>query len=180
MRKGVVIAGAVIIIIGVAALGAGLYLLVDRAGVANLGVSAQKITVVLAPGSTKSVGATQPGTITIVAYTDNASAPLQVSSVGATASTRTVTRGGVTDYVAIFTSLGASPVAGQVVILNNQTRTVSVQYASVQTGLGALAFGGLAVLGGGLLFVVGIVVLIVGVVLKTRNPPNVSSPGPAS
>ena len=62
MRKGVVIAGAVIIIVGVAALGAGLYLLVDRAGVANLGVSAQKTTAVLAPGSTKSVGATQPGT----------------------------------------------------------------------------------------------------------------------
>ncbi|MDG7012214.1 MAG: hypothetical protein JRN11_06350 [Nitrososphaerota archaeon] len=180
MRKGVVIAGAVIIIIGVAALGAGLYLLVDRAGVANLGVSAQKTTAVLAPGSTKSVGATQPGTITIVAYTDNASAPLQVSSVAATASTRTVTRGGVTDYVAIFTSLGASPVAGQVVILNNQTKTVSIQYASVQTGLGALAFGGLAVLGGGLLFVVGIIVLIVGVVLKRRNPPNAGSPGPAS
>ncbi len=171
MRKGIVVAGAVILIIGAAALGAGFYLLVDQAGIANLGVSAQKTTVVLPPGSSQSMGTTQPGTITIVAYTDNASAPLQVSSGGTAPTTRTVTKGGETDYVAIFTSVGSNSSSGQVVLFNNQTRTVSVQYASVQTGLGALAFGGLALLGGGLLFIVGVIVLIVGLVMKRRNPP---------
>lgn len=177
MRKGVVIAGAVILIVGVAALGGGFYLLVDRAGLADLGVSAQKTTVVLSPGASQSIGTTQTGAITIVAYSDNASTPLQVSSGGVAPITRTVTRNGVTDYAVIFTTLGSGSGSAPVVILNNLTKTVSVQYASVQTGIGALAYGGIAILGGGLLFIVGIIILVVGLVMKRRTPSNASPTG---
>ncbi|MDE1858196.1 MAG: hypothetical protein KGI26_03905 [Thaumarchaeota archaeon] len=170
MRRGMVIAGAVILLIGVAAVAGGLYLLVEQSGLGNLAVTSQKTTVVLAPGTNATIGATKMGEATIVDYTNNASAPLQVTSGGTAPIAKTGSTSGEKVFVAVFVTLGTS--SAPIVIHNNQTATLSVQYASAQSSIGALAYGGLLLLGGGGLFVVGLIVLILGFVLRGRPPPN--------
>ncbi|MDG6951662.1 MAG: hypothetical protein JRN12_07465 [Nitrososphaerota archaeon] len=170
MRRGMVIAGAVVLVLGVAVAGVGIYFLVDQSGLGNIAASAQKTSVVLAPGASLTVGTAQSGKVAIVAYSDNLSAPIQVTSSGTTPTTRTTGKGGTTEYIAVFAGIvtGAAPI----VISNNQTATASVQYAAVVTSIGAIASGGLLALGGGALFVIGLIVLIVGVVLKKKADPS--------
>ncbi|MDG6990335.1 MAG: hypothetical protein JRM99_02805 [Nitrososphaerota archaeon] len=170
MRRRMVVAGAVILLIGVAALAGGLYLLVEQSGLGNLAVTSQKTTVVLAPGATATIGATQTGQATIVDYSNNASAPIQVTSSGATTIAKTGTTSGEKVFVAVFVTLGTGP--APIVMQNNQTATLSVQYATAQSSIGALAYGGLLLLGGGGLFIVGLIVLILGLVLRGRAPPT--------
>ena len=169
MRKGVVIAGAVVLLIGVAALGVGLYFLVDQSGLANIAPSTPKTTVVLAPGASANIGTTQTGEITIVGYSDNASAALQVSSGGSTPVTRSGTSGGQAIFVTAFVTLSGS--SSSVVMANDLTAPVTVQYSVVTSTLGAIAYAGLLVLAGFVLAVLGAIILVVGVVLKKRQVP---------
>ena len=170
MRKRVVIAGAIILVIGIAVAGAGFYLVLDQAGLGSAGVASQKTTVALAPAAEATIGTTQSGKITIVVYSANASAAIQVSSGGTAPVTRTTSINGETAFIAVFTTLGTG--SAPIVLHNNQTAPLSVQYASVQTDLGALAYGGLLVLAGAVLFIAGLIVLIVGFVMKERSPPT--------
>lgn len=169
MRKGIVIAGAVVLVISIAAIGGGLFFAVGQSGLASLGVSAPKTTVTLAPGADVTVGNTTVGEVTVVTYSDNASAPIQVSSGGSSPVTKTTDHNGVTYYYLVFTPLQGTDA---VVMHNNNTATLSVQYAAVQSSLGALAVGGLLILGGGVAFIVGLVLLIVGAAMKKKGPPG--------
>ncbi|MDE1858206.1 MAG: hypothetical protein KGI26_03955 [Thaumarchaeota archaeon] len=141
MRKRVVIAGAVILLLGIAALGAGFYLLVDRSGPANIAPSAPETTVVLAPGASSAIGSTQTGETTIVGCSDNVSAAVQVTSGGAIPVTRTGTAGGQTLFVSASVTLSGN--SSSMAMLNYRTAPVSVQYSVVASTLGALAYAGL-------------------------------------
>ena len=168
MRKGIVIVGAVLLVIGVASAGGGGYLAVGSSNLGSAVLPSQKTTVALAPGANVTVGATDAGKVTIIAYTDNASAPLEVSAGGATALSRTSGSGGSTTYFAVVTGGGSAP--HPIALVNNQTKSVSVQYGAGQSSIGALASAGLLILGGAALAIIGVIVLVVGVILKKQQP----------
>jgi len=164
-----VIAGAVILLIGVAAVAGGLYLLVEQSGLGNLAITSQKTTVVLAPGANATIGSTQTGQATIVDYTNNAKRAPPGDFRLTAGIAKTGTTSGEKVFVAVFVTLASS--SSPIVMHNNQTATLSVQYASAQSSIGALAYGGLLLLGGGGLFIVGLIVLVLGFVLRGRAPP---------
>ena len=71
--------------------------------------------------------------------------------------------------VAAFVTLSGN--SSSVVMLNDLTAPVSVQYSVVTSTLGAIAYAGLLVLVGFVLAVIGATALVVGVVLKKRQVP---------
>lgn len=172
MRKGIVIAGAIILVVGIAVVGVALYLVALPFASANLG--ANPSTRVLASGQSVTLGATQAGKIDLVTYEDNVSAPIRLNTGSASAISRTVTTSNGTLYLAILEPSSGS--SQTVALVNNQTSTVSVRYNFIQSSAGMLASGGLSIIGGAALFVVGLVVLIVGFIMKKKQP--VASPQP--
>ncbi len=161
----------VILVLGVAAVGGGLVLVLGQIGPGTGAFSAQMATVVLAPGASHSLGTTLPDKVAIIEYTDNASEPIQVTSGSASVPvSRSVFHNGVATFITVITAIGESP--QPVALVNSQSAPLSVGYAIVQSDFGALADGGLLVLGGGIAVVVGIILVLVGALMRRKLPPG--------
>jgi hypothetical protein len=166
LRKRIVIVGAVLLVIGVAAAGSGIYLAISPFTSSGVGLGRPlNSSAAIAPGGDKTIGNTSAGMVSIVVYKDNLSKPVQLDTGATTTVSRSVSSNGSILFVSVFTSAAT----GQVTLHNNQTSTLEVQYSVTESTLGALASGGLLILGGGLLFVIGLVVLIVGLFMKRKQ-----------
>jgi hypothetical protein len=166
LRKRIVIVGAILLVIGVAAAGSGIYLAISPFTASGVGLGRPLNTsTVISPGENKSIGTTSAGMVSIVVYKDNLSKPIQLDTSGTTTVSRSVSSNGSILFVSVFTSAAS----GGVTLHNNQTSTLEVEYSLTESTLGALASGGLLILGGGLLFIIGLVVLIVGLVMKKKQ-----------
>jgi hypothetical protein len=172
MRKWIVIIGAVLLTVGVLIAAVGLYSATKGFGsVITSFTGTPNNSVTLAPGNNVSVGSARLGMLALVAYTDNASAPIKIIAGSSTSTVgRPVIRNGTTTFVAAIP--GLTNASQPILLINNQSGPLALKYSFSQSSLGLLASSGLLILGGGGLFVVGLIVLIVGLVMKKREPPN--------
>jgi hypothetical protein len=169
LRRGVVVVGALILVAGAAAAISGFVLLQRSVSPAANGFLGTPVTVVVSPDQNVSIGTTQPGTVSLVTYEDNASAPLSLSAGGATAVSRTTTKGGEKLFVSVIVSATSSY---PVTLRNNSTAPISLKYSFSASPIGSFISGGLLLVVGGLLAAAGVVVMVVGVVLKRKAPPG--------
>lgn len=167
MRKGIVIVGVLLLVLGVVVAGVGLLLTTNsatqlikgfRGGLPN--------TTVIGVGESYPIARVHTGEIGVVAYNDSAGTPLNISVPGASS---VVYRSAQVNGGRLFMVVFVAGANSTLVLANNQTSTVTVHYGlSEASGLGSIAAGGLLLFMGVFLFIVGIILAIVGAVLKSR------------
>ncbi|PSN93086.1 hypothetical protein B9Q09_06570 [Candidatus Marsarchaeota G2 archaeon ECH_B_SAG-C16] len=168
MRKGIVIAGLVLLAVGALAAGLGVYTARSSLLPVVSGFNSKlSKSLTLPAGGRAVIGEVEGGQLGFVAYNDSSNSPISLSLPGVSTLTyKSIVINGTTTYLASF----VSNTNGTVMLENNLTNPVTVNYyIETTSNIGSIISSGLAILLGGVLFIVGIVVTIVGLVLKRKE-----------
>jgi hypothetical protein len=160
MRRRVLIAGLIVLVIGASLYFLGPYL---ARGSLNIDQLVQlRNASELEPGSTIALGNAPPGMAFAVVYNSTPPSPMKVIAAGAEVNEE---RSNGT-FIAIYYNEGSS--SASVALLNNNTYPVTAYYSAAPLSIYGVLYSMLSVLLGGLLIVAGGITVVVGLILRPK------------
>ncbi|WP_449462477.1 hypothetical protein PQ610_00220 [Tardisphaera miroshnichenkoae] len=164
MRKKVVIAGAIALVIGVVLFLTSPYMFNATLSLDSLLPFKQEQS--LNPGENFTITEVPPGKLTTALYNDSAGLPLLINSTGGEISSEDLNG----TFAAECYNTGSSSVA--LYLVNNMTTATDIHYSTLTTSLTGMIAAVAAMLAGIFLAIGGSIVALVGLVLKPRSRPQ--------
>lgn len=161
MRKNIIIAGMIILSIGVAMFFGGPYVFKSSVNLNQL--VPLKNSISMKPGSNIIIGVVPVGKVLAAVYNDSLSVPIKIVSAGGNVTSQNENGTFIIEYY------NDGNINQSVYASNNYTETMTVNYSALIFSASGILYSVLIVLLGGALMFIGGIIAVIGLILKPKH-----------